>query len=199
LGPRGPSRAPALALPESSSACLLLRRMAWSSRCSRIPKPETKGGPGDEDAFEDGLGNRNARLEEGTGLTTVPLEIRVTALRVRNRPRRSGVHGRNGPQWRTRQWGSRRKLSRVLDLWHRHFCSSSLRKKAVVFGRGRYGEAKRGKRSGGASGHASVRGGLKARTPFLRAGTHGSRSVLGITSTPSRGLSRLSRERIPTL
>ena len=83
MGPRGPSRAPALALPESSSACLLLRRMAWSSRCSRIPKPETKGGPGDEDAFEDGLGNRNARLEEGTGLTTVPLEIRVTALRVR--------------------------------------------------------------------------------------------------------------------
>jgi hypothetical protein len=39
-------------------------------------------------------------------------------------------------------------------------------------------KAKRGKRSGGASGHASVRGGLKARTPFLRAGTHGSRSVL---------------------
>jgi hypothetical protein len=144
LGPRGPSRAPALALPESSSACLLLRRMAWSSRCSRIPKPETKGGPGDEDAFEDGLGNRNARLEEGTGLTTVPLEIRVTALRVRNRPGRSGVHGRNGPQWRTRQWGSRRNLSRVLDLWHRHFCSSSLREKAVVLGRGRYGESEEG-------------------------------------------------------
>jgi hypothetical protein len=83
LGPRGPSRAPALALPESSSACLLLRPLAGSSRHSRIPRPETKGGPGDEDAFEDGLGNRDARLEEGTGLTTVPLEIRVTALRVR--------------------------------------------------------------------------------------------------------------------
>ena len=48
----------------SSGVCLLLCRMAWSSGCSRIPKPETKGGPGDEDAFEDGLGNRNARLQE---------------------------------------------------------------------------------------------------------------------------------------
>ena len=112
--------------------------------------------------------------------------------------RRSGVHGRNGPQWRTRPWVSRRKLSRVLDP-HRHFSSNSLRKKAVVFGRRRYGEAKRGKRSGGASGHASVRGGLKARTPFLRGGTPESRSVLGTTSIPSRGRSRLSRERIPTL
>ena len=32
-------------------------------------------------------------------------------------------------------------------------------------------KAKRGKRSGGASGRASVRGGLKARTPFLRVRT----------------------------
>jgi hypothetical protein len=82
--------------------------------------------------------------------------------------RRSGVHGRNGPQWRTRPWVSRRKLSRVLDLWHRYFCFSGLKEKAVVLGRGRYGESEEGKRSGGASGHASVRGGVKARTPFLR-------------------------------
>jgi hypothetical protein len=83
--------------------------------------------------------------------------------------RRSGVHGRNGPQWRTRPWVSRRKLSRVLDLWHRYFCFSGLKEKAVVLGRGRYGESEERKRSGGAtSGHASVRGGVKARTPFLR-------------------------------
>jgi hypothetical protein len=55
--------------------------------------------------------------------------------------RRSGVHGRNGPQRRTRRWGSRRNLSRVLDLWHRRFCSSSLREKAVALGRRRYGES----------------------------------------------------------
>ena len=64
---------------------------------------------------------------------------------------------------------SRRKLSRVLDLWHQYFCFNSLKEKAAVLGRGRYGESEEGKRSGGAtSGHASVRGGVKARTPFLR-------------------------------
>jgi len=62
----------------------------------RIPRPETKGGPGDEDAFEDGFRNRDARLEEGTGLTTVPLETRVTALRVRAVGSFSGVPGYTG-------------------------------------------------------------------------------------------------------
>jgi hypothetical protein len=60
-------------------------------------------------------------------------------------------------------------------------------------------KAKRRKRSGGASGHASVRGGLKARTPFLRAGTQDHGTSWGTKSTPSRGLGGLSRERIPTL
>ena len=64
---------------------------------------------------------------------------------------------------------SRRRLSRVLDLWHQYFCFNSPKEKAVVLGRGRYGESEEGKRSGGAtSGHASVRGGVKARTTFLR-------------------------------
>ena len=52
----------------------------------RILKPETKGGPRDEDAFEDGLGHRHARLEEGPGLTTVPLEVCLAALRVGSPP-----------------------------------------------------------------------------------------------------------------
>ena len=68
VGTEGTESSAGLSVAGNASACLLLRRMALSSRCSRAPKPETKGGPGDEDAFEDGLGNRNARLEEGPAL-----------------------------------------------------------------------------------------------------------------------------------
>jgi hypothetical protein len=68
--------------------------------------------------------------------------------------------------------GSRRRLSRVLDLWHQHFCFNSPKENAVVLGRGRYGDSKERKRSGRATScHASVRGGAKARTPFLRVRT----------------------------
>jgi hypothetical protein len=147
--------------------------MAWSSGCSRIPKPETKGGPGDEDAFEDGLGNRNARLEEGPALHGTsgslpggPESGIPTPLRC------SGVRGTE----RTSVERSTMGKSAELESGARPMTPALLLRKSQKGGSHAWKEdgmaiAKRRKRSGGASGQASVRGGSKARTPFLRAGT----------------------------
>ena len=100
LGPREPGRAPTLPLPGSLSVAGSSPRLRISIRRRRVVSGmrtylisrlgtsgrEVGGGDGSDHGTSGNL--RNSLESEGSQLPF----------------RRSGVHGRNGPQWRTRLW-----------------------------------------------------------------------------------------------
>ena len=209
MGPRGPGRAPTLPLPESLSAGLPLcpfgqpfspSIVAGSSPCLRI---FTRRRRVVSDQYFCCLrtyliiriGTSGREVGGGDHPTPVPLETCVTALRARAVGSLSGVPEYPGGTGLSGELDSgksaeiesgARPMTPVLLLQQ----SQGERSRAW---KGKVWRSEERKRSGRATScHASVRGGAKARTPFLRVRIQD--HYAGWLA-----LGRLTRERIPTL